>query len=137
LSQPVFQLWRSKNTLRPVFRPVFCCFPLFSSLLSLKRRKWPGLAARKISEKVTEERPSQEYLKKKKVILINDWPAYSPDLSPIENIWYVLNQEIAKLHPQTDKELMAAAKKAWEENSNEGHERPRQVVPGKVASTAG
>lgn len=34
-----------------------------------------------------------------------DWPPYSPDLNPIENIWAIIKQHIASRMPRTDEEL--------------------------------
>ncbi|MBW0592527.1 hypothetical protein O181_132242, partial [Austropuccinia psidii MF-1] len=43
-----------------------------------------------------------------------DWPAHSPDLSPIENIWKTMKSQISKLYqPQTVDELRHAINAAW------------------------
>ena len=51
-----------------------------------------------------------------------DWPPYSPDLNPIENLWAIMKAEIYKLHPElkfvddteeTLRALIEAAKEAW------------------------
>ncbi|MBW0554708.1 hypothetical protein O181_094423 [Austropuccinia psidii MF-1] len=47
------------------------------------------------------------------IIKLN-WPAHSPDLNPIENVWKAMNSQISKLYqPQTVEELQHAINAAW------------------------
>src|SRR5690606_23272206 len=51
-----------------------------------------------------------------------DWPPYSPDLNPIENLWKLLKAEIYKIRPELEHAsdsqetldlLVTTAKEAW------------------------
>jgi len=55
-------------------------------------------------------------------VTVMDWPPYSPDLNPIENLWAIMKAEIYKLHPELEfvddteetlRALIEAAKEAW------------------------
>ncbi|MBW0567071.1 hypothetical protein O181_106786 [Austropuccinia psidii MF-1] len=47
------------------------------------------------------------------IIKLN-WPAHSPDLNPIENVWKVMKSQISKLYqPQTVEELRHAIDAVW------------------------
>lgn len=70
---------------------------------------------------------------------ILNWPAYSPDLNVIENIWSIMKYEMAKTGPQTLQDLKRAIKRSWHNISLEcirnlignWKERLQQVIRSK------
>ena len=54
------------------------------------------------------------YLTRMKVAVLQ-WPPYSPDLSPIENVWPLFNRRVSEKYPRTQAELEAAVREAWDE----------------------
>ena len=42
-----------------------------------------------------------------------DWPAQSPDLNPIENLWHKVSLEISKKHPTTKREPIESLLAVW------------------------
>lgn len=55
------------------------------------------------------------YLDRNRIRVMEGYPASSPDLNPIESVWAMLDRRIAEMLPQTDVELLAAARRAWRE----------------------
>ncbi len=58
---------------------------------------------------------TREYLDKKQVNWVQNWPPYSPDLNPIESFWKDLADAVGEQCPQTTPQLVEAVKKAWNE----------------------
>jgi len=51
-------------------------------------------------------------------ITLLDFPPYSPDLNPIENVWAHLKRRVEKHRPRTADELEAAIREEWEAVDN-------------------
>lgn len=63
-------------------------------------------------------RVAKRYFARKNINLMT-WPANSPDLNPIENLWGILKVKVAKRCPETLNELKTILKEEWENISLE------------------
>ena len=65
-----------------------------------------------------------------------EWLSNSPDLSPIEHIWYILKVMIQKMTPQpmTVPDVMAALRKAWEELDERVMNNLVESMPDRLAA---
>ncbi len=46
-------------------------------------------------------------------VIVLDWPANSPDLNPIENIWGIVKRKMRDTSPNNADDLKAAIKETW------------------------
>ncbi len=54
------------------------------------------------------------WLRSRRVRVMN-WPACSPDLSPIENIWCIIKRKIRQRRPQTLQQLETCIRQEWDQ----------------------
>jgi hypothetical protein len=55
------------------------------------------------------------YLRTKNANVITNWPARSPDINPIENLWSLMARRVSDEGPRTRASLITAIKKVWKE----------------------
>lgn len=74
-------------------------------------------------------------------IEVMDWPPYSPDLNPIENLWALMKTKIYELYPElkcdlntmeTLEQLIKAAKEAWQALDREILVKLSDTMPNRV-----
>ncbi len=46
-------------------------------------------------------------------VTVLDWPANSPDLNPIENLWVIVKRKMRDTRPNNEDDLKAAIKATW------------------------
>jgi transposase len=61
----------------------------------------------------SQENSARLYKDQINLDFIDDWPAFSPDLLSIENIWRILKQRVRQHLPETKEELKTAIEIEW------------------------
>lgn len=60
----------------------------------------------------------KDFLRNQSVTVL-DWPPYSPDLNPIENLWYQVKKKVAAKRTSNVDQLWEAFTEAWNQITDE------------------
>ena len=78
-------------------------------------------------------RVTTAWLRSKRVRVL-DWPACSPDLSPIENVWHIMKRKIQQRRLWTVEQLKLYIKQEWERIPPEKLQKLVSSVPKRLLS---
>ncbi len=79
-------------------------------------------------------RSTSDFLRRKAVRLLPDWPPQSPDLNIIENMWDELKRRISFFKPITLDELWEVAQREWKAIPNESICKLYDSMPRRVSA---
>ena len=65
-------------------------------------------------------------------ITVLDWPANSPDLNPIDNLWGIVKRKMRDTRPNNADELKAATKATWASITPQQCHRPIASMPRRI-----
>ncbi|GBM56625.1 Transposable element Tcb1 transposase, partial [Araneus ventricosus] len=101
--------------------------PSLQRLFGRKRYLFQQDNARPHTAKITKT-----WLRTKRVSVL-EWPAASPDLSPIENIWRILKRNMAPASSRNMQQLQDYLRREWEKLSTDTLSRLMSFTPKRLA----
>ena len=83
-------------------------------MLPSRRRLFPGTPClfQQDNARPHSARVTTAWLRRHRVRVL-DWPACSPDLSPIENVWRIMKRRIRQRRPRTVEQLKSCIHQEW------------------------
>jgi len=75
----------------------------------------PGVSLVQDNAKPHIARTTLQWLAAKRVHVLAGWPARSPDLNPVEEVWEIVRRGVSRLNPTTPSEVNDAIDDVWEE----------------------
>ena len=83
-------------------------------MLPSRRRLFPGTPClfQQDNARPHSARVTTAWLRRHRVRVL-DWPACSPDLSPIENVWCIMKRRIRQRRPRTVEQLKSCIHQEW------------------------
>ena len=74
-----------------------------------------------------------EFIKRAKINEWKEWPAYSPDLNPIENVWGLIKSKLMKKEINKKLELIIEIKNAYNKIDDEAISNMIESFPSRLA----
>ena len=95
-----------------------CLMPLVA-FLKEKQHPLSSVLLQMDGETAMNAGSATQYLENKGFRILHEWPARSPELSPIENLWAIIQRRVDLRGPNDETELWRMVKEEWEAVTDE------------------
>ena len=94
----------------------------------------PGHAFQQDGAPAHRSSSTAKFLDEQSVQVLRSWPAQSPDLSVIENIWEHLKRKVLQRNPRTREDLWKVAMEEWNEIPRENIRSLYESIPRRMSA---